>query len=886
MPLYRELVRGYEIGVPAAERPSACHASAGGRVESPRRLLRRRPRHPSSSHRFQSPQQSSHQHRADGGVRSHPTAQRRELRRRFRWARARSRNQRGAVAPGRRSRLGRAILPLRRRGARANSGRNPGTRQFGMPLSEARRNPSDATRERHRQAMLKRYRDPAERMLQGRHSAAAWARDDGARRARQAEIARAIRMRPEIDADRVRAALDQTGSVRGAARLLECDRSVFRRFPEAIAQFRGHGALRNHKVTTVRERRAVHDVYCLTVPEAGNFALEAGVFVRNCGIIVNVTPLRARMGGPRHARVLQHHAAAREDLRQRRRRAGDLLRIRRSLRNVVQGPRRQVPGTAGRDAAQDLTAPSAARETRSMQTITTIEDLRVLAQQRVPRMFYDYADSGSWTERTYRANESDFAKIRLRQRVAVNMEGRTTATKMVGVDVAMPVAIAPTGMTGMQHADGEILGAKAAEAFGIPFTLSTMSICSIEDIAANTTAPFWFQLYVMRDREFVARLIDRAKAAKCGALVLTLDLQVLGQRHKDLKNGLSAPPKLTLANIVNMMGKPRWCMGMLGTRRRQFGNIVGHVKGVADMSSLSDWTARQFDPQPELGRRRMGQAALGRQADPEGHPRRRGREARRRFRRRRADRQQPWRPPARRRVVQHRGAAGDRRRRRLADRSPLRRRHPLGPGRAEGLGARRPRHVHRPRVPLRPGRDGAGGRHARAADHPQRARPDDGLLRPHVHRERGPQHPPAGDVPDLTATSRAAPRVAPGTAMPQFATKRASMTVVAICQVAAMALWFSASAVVPALAAEFHLSAFAQATLTSGVQVGFVVGCVDQRRARACRPPRAAALLRGVGGRRRARQRAAAGRRSRVGRRRRCCASSPACAWRASTRSA
>ena len=205
-----------------------------------------------------------------------------------------------------------------------------------------------------------------------------------------------------------------------------------------------------------------------------------------------------------------------------------------------------------------------------MQTITTIEDLRTLAQRRVPRMFYDYADSGSWTERTYRANESDFAKILLRQRVAVNMEGRTTATKMVGVDVSMPVAIAPTGMTGMQHADGEILGAKAAEAFGIPFTLSTMSICSIEDIAANTTAPFWFQLYVMRDREFVARLIDRARAAKCGALVLTLDLQVLGQRHKDLKNGLSAPPKLTVPNIVNMMGKPRWCMGMLGTKRRQF----------------------------------------------------------------------------------------------------------------------------------------------------------------------------------------------------------------------------------------------------------------------------------------------------------------------------
>ncbi len=231
-----------------------------------------------------------------------------------------------------------------------------------------------------------------------------------------------------------------------------------------------------------------------------------------------------------------------------------------------------------------------------MPVITTIEDLRVLAQQRVPRMFYDYADSGSWTESTYRANESDFQKIKLRQRVAVNMEGRSTATTMIGTPVAMPVAIAPTGMTGMQHADGEILGARAAEKFGIPFTLSTMSICSIEDIGAHTTKPFWFQLYVLRDRDFIGRLIDRAKAAKCGALVLTLDLQILGQRHKDLKNGLSAPPKLTIPNIINMMGKPRWCMGMLGTSRRQFGNIVGHVKGVDDMSSLSEWTAQQFDP--------------------------------------------------------------------------------------------------------------------------------------------------------------------------------------------------------------------------------------------------------------------------------------------------
>ncbi len=231
-----------------------------------------------------------------------------------------------------------------------------------------------------------------------------------------------------------------------------------------------------------------------------------------------------------------------------------------------------------------------------MTVITNIEDLRALAHRRVPRMFYDYADSGSWTQSTYRANEEDFQRIKLRQRVAVNMENRSTATTMVGVKTAMPVAIAPTGLTGMQHADGEILAAKAAEKFGVPFTLSTMSICSIEDIAAHTKAPFWFQLYVMKDRAFIERLIDRAKAAKCGALVLTLDLQILGQRHKDLKNGLSAPPKLTLANIINMATKPRWCLGMAGTKRRQFGNIVGHVTGVADMSSLGAWTAQQFDP--------------------------------------------------------------------------------------------------------------------------------------------------------------------------------------------------------------------------------------------------------------------------------------------------
>jgi L-lactate dehydrogenase (cytochrome) len=231
-----------------------------------------------------------------------------------------------------------------------------------------------------------------------------------------------------------------------------------------------------------------------------------------------------------------------------------------------------------------------------MTIITTIDDLRVLAKKRVPRMFYDYADAGSWTESTYRANEADLQKIKFRQRVAVNLVNRTLRSTMVGQEVSMPVALAPTGLTGMQHADGEILAARAAEKFGVPFTLSTMSICSIEDIAAHTSKPFWFQLYVMRDRDFINRLIDRAKAARCSALVLTLDLQVLGQRHKDLRNGMTAPPRLTLPNILDLMTKPRWCMGILRTPRRQFGNIVGHATSVSDMSSLSSWTSQQFDP--------------------------------------------------------------------------------------------------------------------------------------------------------------------------------------------------------------------------------------------------------------------------------------------------
>ena len=230
------------------------------------------------------------------------------------------------------------------------------------------------------------------------------------------------------------------------------------------------------------------------------------------------------------------------------------------------------------------------------EVITCIEDLRRLAKRRVPRMFYDYADSGGWTESTYRANEADFQQIKLRQRVAVDMSDRTLATTMIGTPVSMPIALAPVGMTGMQHPDGEILAARAAAKAGVPFTLSTMSICSIEDVAEATGKPFWFQLYVMRDKDFVSRILKRAKAAGVSALVLTLDLQILAQRHKDLKNGLTAPPRLTIPNIINIGTKPRWWMGMLQTKRRSFGNIVGHAKGVTDMSALSAWTAEQFDP--------------------------------------------------------------------------------------------------------------------------------------------------------------------------------------------------------------------------------------------------------------------------------------------------
>lgn len=231
-----------------------------------------------------------------------------------------------------------------------------------------------------------------------------------------------------------------------------------------------------------------------------------------------------------------------------------------------------------------------------MPVITEIEDLRRIYQRRVPKMFYDYAESGSWTEQTFRENSSDFDKLYFRQRVAVDMDNRSTRTTMIGQDVAMPVALAPVGLTGMQCADGEIKAARAAEKFGVPFTLSTMSICSIEDVAENTNTPFWFQVYTLKDDDYMQRLFDRARAANCSAIVITVDLQVLGQRHKDLKNGLSAPPKLTPSSVANMMTKVQWGLGMLGTKRRFFGNIVGHAKGVTDPSSLSTWTAEAFDP--------------------------------------------------------------------------------------------------------------------------------------------------------------------------------------------------------------------------------------------------------------------------------------------------
>lgn len=232
-----------------------------------------------------------------------------------------------------------------------------------------------------------------------------------------------------------------------------------------------------------------------------------------------------------------------------------------------------------------------------LQRITCIADMHAVYRRKVPQMFVDYCDSGAWTEQTWRENNEDYKQYKFRQKVLVNMDNRSLASTMIGQQVKMPIALAPTGLIGMQHADGEILAAKAAEKFGIPYIMSTMSICSIEDVAAATTQPFWFQLYMMRDRVFMQQLIQRAKKAKCSALVLTADLQIMGQRHKDIKNGLSAPPRLTIRNILNMCTKPQWCLAMLGTKRHSFGNIVGHVEGISNTSSLSSWTSEQFDLQ-------------------------------------------------------------------------------------------------------------------------------------------------------------------------------------------------------------------------------------------------------------------------------------------------
>lgn len=227
-------------------------------------------------------------------------------------------------------------------------------------------------------------------------------------------------------------------------------------------------------------------------------------------------------------------------------------------------------------------------------TITCIEDFKPIYKRRVPRMFYDYVEAGSWTEQTFRENTTDFQKIYLRQRVAVDMSGRSTESQMLGEQVSMPVALAPVGMTGMQSANGEIKAALAAEKFGVPFVLSTMSINSIEEVAEATNKPFWFQLYTMKDEDYLSRLIQRAKDAHCSALVITLDLQIVGQRHKDIKNGLSAPPKLTPSTIANLMTKWSWGLEMLGATRRNLGNIVGHIDG--DPTQMMQWIGEQFDP--------------------------------------------------------------------------------------------------------------------------------------------------------------------------------------------------------------------------------------------------------------------------------------------------
>ena len=352
----------------------------------------------------------------------------------------------------------------------------------------------------------------------------------------------------------------------------------------------------------------------------------------------------------------------------------------------------------------------------------TIEDLMKRARRRVPKMFFDYADSGAYTEGTYRDNTTDFEKIKLRQRVAVNLENRNLATTMLGQPVSMPVAIAPVGSTGMQIADGEIKAARAAEKFGIPFTLSTMAICSIEDVAENTTKPFWFQLYVMKDRPFIERLIDRAKAAKCSALVLTMDLQILGQRHKDIRNGLKAPPPITPQFLFEIATKPAWAFGMLGTRRRTFRNIAGHVTEAVDLASLSKWTATQFDLTlnwKDIGwikKRFGGPVVVKGILDPEDARLAIDNGADAIIVSNHGGRQLDGAPSTIRVLPEIVDAVGHK------TEVLMDSRHPLRPGRAQGAGARRQGHLRRPRHGLRAGRRRRGGRHPGARHHPQRDR--------------------------------------------------------------------------------------------------------------------------------------------------------------------
>ena len=339
-----------------------------------------------------------------------------------------------------------------------------------------------------------------------------------------------------------------------------------------------------------------------------------------------------------------------------------------------------------------------------MKHITCIEDLRQLHKRRVPKAFFDYADRGSYTEDTLRANSEDLAQIKFRQRILVDVSKRDLSTTILGEPAAMPLILAPVGLLGMQHGDGEIYACRAAQAAGIPFTQSTMSICSIEDIAAAVDKPFWFQLYVMKDRGFIKSLIERAIAAKCSALVLTVDLQVIGQRHQDIKNGMTVPPEWSLSKLLDFASKPSWVAGVLRGKRRSFGNIVGHVKGTEDLTKLSEWTASQFDTSLNWKDIDWIRIDLAGQADPEGHSGRRGRRARGKDRRAGHRRLQPWRPPARRRAVVDRGAAGDCRHRRLADGDHVRRRHPHRHGRGARARARRQILHDRPRLCLWPRR--------------------------------------------------------------------------------------------------------------------------------------------------------------------------------------